>query len=114
MPANQIGAFNAQTAADKGSGWGSALGSIAGAGMGFMGMPTNSIGGKLFGFADGGAVPAVGGAPQNAGAVPMGASPSNGAITDDVPARLNAGEFIIYYAPGGGGAVRAEVLPGID
>ena len=47
-------------------------------------------------FAEGGAVPAE-------GAVPMGASPSRGAVTDDIPvtmddggeARINAGEFII-------------------
>jgi hypothetical protein len=29
------------------------------------------------------------------GAVPVGASPSHGAVTDDVPAQVNAGEFVI-------------------
>jgi hypothetical protein len=71
------------------SGWGSLLG--AGLGMA-MGIPTNgsTIGSKLFGFAEGGAIPAE-------------ASPSGGAITDDVPAqvnggpeiRVNAGEFVM-------------------
>lgn len=33
--------------------------------------------------------------PTTGGAVPRGASPSRGRVTDDVPARLNAGEFVI-------------------
>ncbi len=41
------------------------------------------------GFAQGGAIPDEG------GQVPMGASPSQGMQTDDVPARLNAGEFVV-------------------
>lgn len=60
------------------SGWGSALGAAVG------------LGAKLYGFAEGGAVPDPSG-----GAIPMSASPSGGAQVDDVPARLNAGEFIL-------------------
>lgn len=60
------------------SGWGSALGAAVG------------LGAKLYGFEEGGAVPDPSG-----GAIPMEASPSGGARTDDVPARLNAGEFIL-------------------
>ena len=73
---NQVDAFKANNSAS--SGWGSVLGAAAG------------IGAKMYGFAEGGAVPA-----QDGGAIPMGASPSGGAQTDDIPARLNAGEFIL-------------------
>src|SRR4029077_15969618 len=95
------------------SGWRALLGTVAGP---FMGGPAGAaigggIGSKL-GFAEGGAIPESeiitpdgrrlryqeGGA-----AIPPEASPSNGAIPDDVPAqidgqtpaRLNAGEFVI-------------------
>lgn len=80
---NQLDAWKAQQSAS--SGWGSALGLIGG------------IAGKAFGFADGGAVPDPDAlpAPAQGGAVDDGMSPSGGAITDDVPARLNAGEFVI-------------------
>jgi len=61
------------------SGWGSALGLVGG------------LAGKAFGLAEGGAVPD----PQEGGAIPDEMSPSGGAIVDDVPARLNAGEFVI-------------------
>lgn len=72
------------------SGWGSALGGALGLGLGVAGMGTNTIGGKLLGFAEG-------------GAIPDSMSPSGGAQVDDVsaqingggPARLNAGEFIL-------------------
>lgn len=60
------------------SGWGSALGAAVG------------LGAKIYGFAEGGAVPDTSG-----GAIPMSASPSGGAQVDDVPAQLNAGEFVL-------------------
>lgn len=71
---------------DSSSGWGSALGLASG------------IAGKMFGFAEGGAIPEDPGL-----AIPPAASPSNGAIPDDVPAQiegdvpaqLNAGEFVV-------------------
>ena len=83
---NQLSEFKANQSAS--SGIGSMLGGIAGLGM--SAIPGGSIFGKVLGFAEG-------------GAIPMGASPSGGAITDDVPAqvnggpevRVNAGEFII-------------------
>lgn len=72
---NTLDAFNANNNAS--SGWGSALGAAVG------------LGAKVYGFAEG-------------GAIPMDASPSHGAVTDDVPAavqgqpiRLNGGEFVI-------------------
>lgn len=43
------------------------------------------------GYAQGGAIPD----PTSGGQVPTSASPSMGQNTDDVPARLNAGEFVI-------------------
>lgn len=83
--------FSNQAAADKmsnesSSGIGSALGLAA------------SIGGKFFGFAEGGAIP-----DDPGGAITPEMSPSGGAATDDVPAsapgipniRLNGGEFVI-------------------
>lgn len=73
---NALDAFKANNSAS--SGWGSLLGAAAG------------IGAKMYGFAEGGAVP-----PQDGGAIPMSASPSGGVQTDDIPARLNAGEFIL-------------------
>jgi hypothetical protein len=71
---------------DSSSGWGNILG---------MGASLALKGWK--GFAEGGAIP------DGGGPVPPDASPSNGAIPDDVPAqldsgapaRLNAGEFVI-------------------
>lgn len=66
---SQVNAYNASLAAS--SGWGSALGSLAGlAGLGIMQL-------------------------DEGGAVPESKSPSGGAIPDDVPARLSAGEFVI-------------------
>lgn len=70
---NQLDRFKANQQAS--SGWGSALG---------------IIGGLATGFADGGAVD-----PREAGAIPDDMSPSGGAKTDDIPANLNAGEFVI-------------------
>jgi hypothetical protein len=66
--ANQLKAHEMQQSAS--SGWGSALGLIGGIGL------------KAFGFDEGGAVPAA-------------ISPSRGAKTDDVPAKLTAGEFVV-------------------
>lgn len=79
---NELGQFQANQEAS--SGWGSALGLIGG------------LAGKAFALEEGGAIPDPG------GAIPPEASPSRGAVTDDVPAtvegalpaRLNAGEFV--------------------
>lgn len=51
-------------------------------------------------YARGGRVPQRGGGgrgvlPTTGGDVPRSASPSRGRVTDDIPARLNAGEFVI-------------------
>lgn len=80
---NQLAQFNANQNAS--SGWGSALGLVGG-------LLTKAIPG----LADGGVVPA-GGAPdpRAVGAIPDGMSPSGGEQTDDIPANLNAGEFVI-------------------
>jgi hypothetical protein len=83
---NQLDYFNANQQGS--SGWGSALGLVAGAGLGFMGLPTTSVGGKMMGFAEGGAV-------GDGGVVPAQVSPSGGKAIDDVPAKLSEGEFIV-------------------
>lgn len=74
---NQLDRFKAQQSAS--SGWGSALGLIGG------------LAGKAFGLEDGGAIPD----PRDVGAIPEEMSPSAGEATDDVPANLNVGEFVI-------------------
>jgi hypothetical protein len=88
---NQLNAWKADQSAS--SGIGSLLGGIAGLGMSTI--PGGSLFGKMLGFEGGGAVPS---------AIPMEASPSRGAVTDDVPAigptgepniRLNGGEFVM-------------------
>jgi hypothetical protein len=85
MYGNQIAAFNAEQQASSG------LGSMFGAGLGlaskFMG----------FGFEDGGEVPddEMQGAIPEGGPVGPHLSPSRGQEVDDVPAWLNAGEFVI-------------------
>jgi hypothetical protein len=75
------------------SGIGGLLGTALGAGIGAY---------KTFAFAEGGPVPPGQALPDGDGdeglpgmPVPPSASPSQGAITDDVPARLNAGEFVV-------------------
>lgn len=81
---NQMSQFQANQSAS--SGIGSALGMVA-----------------PFFLADGGAVPSSAtpsvpipsAIPTRGGAVPVEASPSRGHVTDDVPARLNAGEFVV-------------------
>lgn len=79
---NQLAQFNANQNAS--SGWGSALG------MG-VGLLTTPLKGTLLGsLAEGGAVPDVRG-----GHVPAEASPTRGQAVDDVPARLNVGEFVM-------------------
>jgi len=65
--ANQVSAYNSQLQAS--GGWGSALGSVVGAGIGL--------------FAEEG------------GAIPQEASPSRGAIPDDVKVMAEAGEFVL-------------------
>lgn len=74
---NQLARWEANQQAS--SGFGTALGLIGG------------LAGKAFGFNEGGAVPD----PREVGAIPEEASPSHGAAIDDVPARLNVGEFVI-------------------
>lgn len=82
---NQLDAWKANNA--NSSGLGAALGTIGGLATKFMG------------FAEGGAVPddMTGAIPElHAGVpVPPQASPTGGGAIDDVPARLNVGEFII-------------------
>lgn len=73
---NQLDRWKAN---QQSSGWGAALGLIGG------------IAGKAFGLADGGAIPD----PRDVGAIPEEASPTGGAAVDDVPVRLNVGEFVI-------------------
>lgn len=75
---NQLDRFKANQSASSG------LGSLLGLGAG--------IAGKAFGFAEGGVVPE---GPVQGGAVPEELSPSGGMQTDDIPANLNAGEFVI-------------------
>lgn len=57
--------------------------------------PTSYDSGSSEGFAQGGRVPQRGVLPTTGGQVPQGASPSQGRQTDDIPARLNAGEFVV-------------------
>lgn len=83
---NAVNGFNyAQNQANQSqSGMLGGLGSAAG---GILGMLK---------FADGGAVPgAAPTAPTTGGAIPSQASPSGGAQTDDVPAALTSGEFVM-------------------
>lgn len=83
---NQMDAWKANQSSS--SGIGSLLGAVGGIATAFM--------------ADGGAIPDPGATPPHPGAIPASASPSGGAIPDDVPAvidgqgpaRLNAGEFV--------------------
>ena len=95
---NQVDAYKAEQASSSG------LGSLAGAALGAMGKGgALASGGALAFLEDGGVVPdqvTSSGNPQ--GAIPIEASPSRGAVTDDVAAsgptggiRLNGGEFII-------------------
>lgn len=75
---NAIDTFNANQQASSG------IGGILGAGLGVA----SNMG---FAFESGGAVPDV----TPGGNVPPTASPSGGAAIDDVPARLNVGEFVM-------------------
>ena len=96
---NQLGQYQADQ--ESSSGWGSLLGTLGGA---FLGGPGGAaIGSRMFG-AEGGVIPDPAQMFANGGgAIPMEASPSGGAITDDIPAeidgaapaQLNAGEFIV-------------------
>lgn len=82
---NQLDSWKANQ--DSSSGWGSALGLAGG------------LASKFMGFAEGGAIPMD----DQGMPVPPEASPTRGAIPDDVPAeidgqtpaRLNAGEFVL-------------------
>lgn len=87
---NQMDAWKAKESSSSG------IGSMLGAGLGIA---------TAF-LADGGAIPDPGNPPLHPGAIPASASPSGGAIPDDVsaqiqspggpamPAKLNAGEFV--------------------
>lgn len=81
---NALGAYKAEQ--DASSGWGSALGLVGGL---INGAKSGGAAGLGLFMEDGGAVPTTG------GAVPLSASPSGGQQVDDVPARLNAGEFVM-------------------
>ncbi len=81
---NELGEQKANSTASSG------LGSLLGAGLGAMGKGgALASGGALAFLEDGGAMPE-----PSQGAVPVEASPSGGAQTDDVNAKLNAGEFV--------------------
>ena len=75
---NQLAAYQANQ--NSSSGWGSALGLAGGIGMAAMGFET------------GGAVPTDA---TLGGKVPLSSSPSQGAVVDDVNARLTPGEFVV-------------------
>lgn len=83
---NRLKGYQAEQEAS--SGWGSALGLVGGL-IGSAKTAGGAAGLGIFGLAEGGSVPSVG------GAVPMEASPSAGKAVDDIPARLNAGEFVV-------------------
>lgn len=71
----------------------SGIGSLLGIGASMLGKGgAFGAGGALAFLEDGGPVP---GDVTSGGAVPMEASPSRGAVTDDVNAKVNAGEFVI-------------------
>lgn len=87
---NQLDEYKANQASS--SGLGSLLGTVAG-----FGLKSYDSGGKIGNaiaglFADGGAVPDD---IHEGISVDRNLSPSGGAQTDDVPARLNAGEFVL-------------------
>lgn len=100
-----MGYQNQLSASQQSSGIGGLLGNVAGVALPMM----------FPGLEEGGAVPTVGGYARGApvaaypggnptvsppdgttgGAVPMGSSPTQGAVSDDVPAALTAGEFVM-------------------
>jgi phage protein U len=96
----QLAKFNAEQSS-SGGGIGGMLGGLAGTVAGsFMGPMGGAIGGKLGSSIAGSLFAAEGGAidDPNAGGYQMvdpSMSRSQGAITDDVPARLNVGEFVM-------------------
>jgi hypothetical protein len=100
----QLAGYNAQQQAlqqkakldaeSGGSGIGGILGGIAGTAAGSIMGPAGASIGSSLGSKIGGMF-AKGGMIEDANFVHPDASPSNGAITDDVPARLNAGEFVL-------------------
>jgi hypothetical protein len=82
---NQLAAIKQNN--ERSSGWGQ----LAGTALGLGTMPLGgSFLGRAFGFQEGGEVPLHNGIP-----VDPRLSASNGAIPDDVPAKLTAGEFVI-------------------
>jgi hypothetical protein len=94
------GYANALSASQQSSG----LGSLLGLGLSFAatGGPIHSPFEEAFAMGGGAAPPPSGAAapsppnmPTPGGAIPPGASPTAGQATDDVPAKLTAGEFVI-------------------
>ena len=93
---NQMDNFKANQTSS--SGIGSLLGTVAGLAIPGGGTIGGAIGSKIGGMlfsAEGGPVPDPSQVATTGGAVPTSASPSQGQVTDDVPAQLNAGEFVI-------------------
>jgi hypothetical protein len=85
---NRIAGYKAQNEASSG------FGQAVGLGLGLMSTPMKGTGfGALAGlFEEGGVVPH----PDGDGAmIPPEASPTGGRAIDDIPARLNAGEFVV-------------------
>jgi hypothetical protein len=85
---------NQASGANAGSGIGSLIGGIAGTAAGSFLGPMGGMAGKAAGSAIGGMFAEGGDVSNGENYVDPSASPSQGAITDDVPARLNAGEFV--------------------
>jgi hypothetical protein len=89
---NAMAAYNANQ--KQSSGWGSALGMVAGMGMSAIN-PTSMFGRMM--AAEGGTVPEIDTTqgPHAGVMIDENMSPSKGVEVDDVPARLNANEFVI-------------------
>lgn len=85
---NQLSSYNANQ--QSSSGIGGILGDVLGFGMSKI--PGLAAGGPAAPIGQGGrAIPV----PHDGFSVPTQASPSSGTVTDDVPANLNVGEFVI-------------------
>jgi hypothetical protein len=90
------GPVGAMIGGKAGSALGDVIGDETGGGGDYVGQDVSGdampSGGDAMAFMAGGGDVTP---PSNANFVPPSASPSKGAITDDVPARLNAGEFVL-------------------
>jgi hypothetical protein len=87
---NQLAGWKAGQ--QQSSGWGSALGMVAGLGM--SAIPGGSLFGKALGMAEGGVVDTTQG-PHAGVKIDPEMSPTQGAAIDDVDAKLNVDEFVI-------------------